>query len=311
MSRCLAVTLRFALLGLVLLAGSAAPAQQTATPTKPAASTTNAAKTETAPGTGLRVFVCGHSFHTFIARHLADMARDAGLTTHETLGAQFLGGSSVKQHWDVPTGKDKVKPALESGKVDVLTLSPNWYVPDVAIGHFTELALKHNPKTKIVVQVSWAAFDSDGLKPMIRDNRERDTKTLADIEHLLDVFHVILELQATQINKQHGRQVVTLAPVGTAVVKLRAKVIAGEAPGIKRQSDLFSDPIGHAQPAIVALCSYVNYATIYGKSPVGLKTFVNAKDPNSAKLQKLLQEIAWDTVTSYEPSGVKKPVGAE
>jgi len=211
----------------------------------------------------------------------------------------------------VPAEKDKVKPAIESGKVDVLTLSPNWYVPDVAIGQFTELALKHNAKTKVVVQVSWAAFDSDGFKPRISDNRERDGKSLADIENLLDLFFGILELQAKQINTQHGRQVVTLAPVGRAVVKLRAKVIAGEAPGIKKQSELFTDPIGHAQMPVIALCSYVNFATIYGRSPVGLKTFIDKKDPNSAPLQKLLQEIAWDTVTSYEPSGVKKAESAE
>lgn len=299
------VWLRLLTVGLVLLSGSAAFAQQSATTER------RAAKSDTDSTTGLRVFVCGHSFHTFIARYLADMARDAGLTSHETLGSQFLGGSSVKQHWDVPAEKDKVKPALESGKVDVLTLSPNWYVPDVAIGQFTELALKHNPQSKIVVQVSWAAFDSDGFKPFIKDNRERDTKTFADIEHLLDLFHMVLELQAKQINTQHGRQVITLAPVGSAVVKLRAKVIAGEAPGIKKQSELFTDPIGHATLPVVALCSYVNYATIYGKSPIGLKTFINPKDPNSPKLQKLLQEIAWETVTSYEPSGVKKAMSGE
>lgn len=307
MSRCFAVSLRFAFVGLALLSSATCFAQSTATAEKAPA----AANSDAAPRIGRRVFVCGHSFHIFVARHLADMARDAGLTAHETLGAQMIGGSSVKQHWDLPAEKNKVKPALESGKVDVLTLSPNWYVPDVAIGQFTELALKHNPSTKVVVQVSWAAFDSDGFKPMIRDNRERDTKTLADFEHLLDLFHVILELQAKQINAQHGRQVITLAPVGTAVVKLRAKVIAGEAPGIKKQSELFTDPIGHATMPIVALCCYVNYATIYGKSPVGLKNFIDKNDPNSAKLQKLLQEIAWETVTSYEPSGVKKPVSGE
>lgn len=298
--------LRLLTVGLVLLSGAGAFAQQTVVTEKPPA-----AKPDAESNVGFRVFVCGHSFHTFIARHLADMARDAGLTSHETLGAQFLGGSSVKQHWDLPAEKDKVKPALESGKVDVLTLAPNWYVPDVAIGQFTELALKHNPNTKVVVQVSWAAFDSDGFKPRIADNRERDGKTLADVEHLLDLFFGILELQAKQINTQHGRQVVTLAPVGSAVVKLRAKVIAGEAPGINKQSELFTDPIGHAKLPIVALCCYVNYAVIYGKSPVGLKTFVDKNDPNSAPLQKLLQEIAWETVTSYEPSGVKKSTTGE
>lgn len=254
---------------------------------------------------GLRVFVCGHSFHTFIARYLADMAKDAGLTGHETLGAQFLGGSSVKQHWDLSAERDKVKPAIETGKVDVLTLAPNWLVPDPAIAHFTELAVKHNPKVRVVVQLSWAAFDTDGFKPRITDNLQRDEKKLADFENLLDLFYFVLETQVKQINAKHGQQVVALAPVGTAVVKLRAKVIAGEAPGIKKQSELFTDPIGHAKPPVVALCSYVNYATIYGKSPVGLKSFIDQKDPNSPKLQKLLQEIAWETVTGYGPSGVK------
>lgn len=296
--------IRFVAVAMLSCFGSAALGQTGA----PAATKVEAAAEA---GVGRRVFVCGHSFHTFIAHHLANMARDAGLEKHETLGAQFLGGSSVKQHWDVPADRNKVKTAIESGQVDVLTLAPNWYVPDVAIGQFTELALKHNPEVKVVVQLSWAAFDSDGFKPRVTDNLQRDTKSLADIEHLLDLFYGILELQTKQINKQHGRDVIKLAPVGTAVVKLRAKVIAGEAPGIKKQSELFTDPIGHATMPVVALCSYVNYAVIYGRSPIGLKNFINPKDPNSAKLQKLLQEIAWDTVTSYEPSGVKKPESGE
>lgn len=297
---------RWMSVALLLLSGSAASGQQSSAAEKPVAVAFGKPAEQGAESTnGLRVFVCGHSFHTFIARHLADMARDAGLAGHETLGAQFLGGSSVKQHWDLSAEKDKVKPAIETGKVDVLTLAPNWLVPDPAIAHFTELAVKHNPKVRVVVQLSWAAFDTDGFKPRITDNVQRDEKKLADIENLLDLFYLVLETQVKQINAKHGRQVVALAPVGTAVVKLREKVIAGLAPGIKKQSELFTDPIGHAKLPIVALCSYVNYATIYGKSPVGLKSFIDNKDPNSPKLQKLLQEIAWETVTGYGPSGVK------
>jgi len=292
----------FALVALALLGGSSAFGQQGATAEKPVVATQPAAD----PKAGLRVFVCGHSFHIFLGRHIADMARDAGLPAHQTIGSQMLGGSSCTQHWNLPDDANKAKQSLEAGKVDVLTLSPNWFVPDTAIDRFTELALKHNPKARVVVQLSWAAFDTDGFKPRITDNSQRDDKKLDDIEHLLDVFYVILETQVKLINAKYDRQVVALAPVGTAVVKLRAKVIAGEAPGIKKQSELFTDPIGHATLPVTALCCYVNYATIYGKSPVGLKNFINPNDPNSAKLQKLLQEIAWETVTGYEWSGVKK-----
>ncbi|MCE9607772.1 MAG: hypothetical protein K8U03_23025 [Planctomycetia bacterium] len=299
-----------------LVLGTPAYGQSTATKPAPAANQAAAnqaaAKQDSAKhDAGLRVFVCGHSFHVFLARHITEMAREAGLVGHQTVGAQMLGGSSVTQHWYLPDEKNQVKEALTAGKVDVLTLAPNWFVPDAAIDKFTELALKHNPETRVVVQLSWAAYDSDGIKPRITDNLQRDTKTPADIAHLLDVFYAILEKQVSDINAKHQREVVALAPVGTAVVRLREKVIAGEAPGIKKQSELFTDPIGHATMPVIALCCYVNYAVIYGRSPVGLKTFINQKDPNSAKLQRMLQEIAWGTVTSYGPSGVKKSESGE
>lgn len=311
MSRCLGFSFRVAMIVVMGLATGAQAFGQSsvATPSSstPTSSAASAKQLPADPSAGQRVFICGHSFHIFLARHLADMARDAGFAAHKTVGSQMLGGSSVTQHWNLPADANKAKQSLEAGSVDVLTLSPNWLVPDPAIDKFTDLSLKHNPNVRVVVQLSWAAFDSDGVsKPRITNNLQRDEKTLADIEHLLDMFYAILELQVKAINTKHERQVVALAPVGTAVVRLREKVIAGEAPGIKKQSELFTDPIGHATQPVVTLCCYVNYAVIYGRSPVGLKNFINPKDPNSAKLQKLLQEIAWETVTGYGPSGVKK-----
>jgi hypothetical protein len=51
----------------------------------------------------------------------------------------------------------------------------------------------------------------------------------------------------------------------------------------------------------------VNFATIYGRNPVGLPPFDTFNGAVSPELHKLLQEIAWDAVTKYEPSGVKGP----
>jgi hypothetical protein len=86
------------------------------------------------------------------------------------------------------------------------------------------------------------------------------------------------------------------------VVKLRELMAAGKAPGLTKQSELFTDTIGHGKPPIQILVAYCNYACITARSPVGLR--VEEKGV-SDELNKVLQQIAWDTVTAYPMSGVK------
>src|SRR5262249_12431028 len=73
---------------------------------------------------GQQVFPCGHSFHFFMPPILRDMAQSAEIKEHRQVGTSAIGGSRVIQHWDVPEAKNKAKEALNSGEVDVLTLSP-------------------------------------------------------------------------------------------------------------------------------------------------------------------------------------------
>ena len=93
------------------------------------------------------------------------------------------------------------------------------------------------------------------------------------------------------------------------MIALREKIIAGQAPGLKTQEDLFTDPIGHAQPPLQALVAYCHFAVIYRRSPVGLPMpAVLARANNPAwdqNLNRLLQELAWDAVTHHPLSGVK------
>ena len=100
----------------------------------------------------------------------------------------------------------------------------------------------------------------------------------------------------------------SLGQPGQAVVALRQKVIAGQALGLKTQEELFADPVGHPQPPLQALVAYCHFAVIYRQSPVGLPMpaiLANAKNPNwDEKLNRLLQEIAWDAVTHHPLSGV-------
>src|SRR5436309_13481101 len=94
---------------------------------------------------GQRVFVCGHSFHMPIAPMLGEIGRAAGIKGHDLSGTQGIGGSTVTRHWEVPDPDNKVRAAIRTGRVDVLTLAPNRWLPDEAIDKFTLLLLEHNP----------------------------------------------------------------------------------------------------------------------------------------------------------------------
>src|SRR5262249_59086962 len=131
------VATRLAVPGLLLTALSCLPLLAPAAATSSQAGDAQA----TAPvEKGQRVFVCGHSFHVFIAGPLGDMARAAGLKGHALVGTQLLGGSRTLQHWNLPDEKNKARQALKTGAGDVLTLSPIQH-PDAGVDHFGVLAL--------------------------------------------------------------------------------------------------------------------------------------------------------------------------
>jgi hypothetical protein len=110
------------------------------------------------------------------------------------------------------------------------------------------------------------------------------------------------------LNKKLGKETLFIVPVGQAVIALREKIIAGEAPGLNKQDDLFFDAIGHGKAPLQALAVYCHFAVIYQRSPVGLPVpAVMAKTNNkdNEKLNRLLQELAWDAVIHHPLSGVK------
>lgn len=250
--------------------------------------------------TGLRVFYTGHSFHMFVPPQVDQMAKAAGIKDHKTVGRQGIGGSRVIQHWELPDAKNTAKPALTGGQIDVFTMAAHLEIPDQGITNFTDLALKHNPNTRLLVQASWYPYDVPG-ENRIRDNAKRDDAKIADLQTAVNDWRKKLEAQVDDLNRQYGKRAVFITPVGDAVVKLRALVVEGKYPGITKQSELFRDPIGHGFAHIQWLASYCNFATIYKVSPTGLKlTTDGVNDTQHA----ILQKIAWDTVSSYPYSGV-------
>ncbi len=261
---------------------------------------------------GQRVATCGHSFHVFTYRQVAEMALAAGLK-HELAGLSSIGGSTVQKHWAVTEDKSAVKQVLKAGKADVLTLSPIW-LPDEAIEQFVKLGIEHNPALRITVQEYWMPNDEyEPVYPL--QTRKKVDHNATDLAKLRDAtmrYAKDIEDYVKGINQRLGKDAVLIVPVGMAAVTLREKIVKGEAPGLKAQADLFRDNWGHANPPLQILSSYCHYAVIYRQSPVGLpvpqafKQLKDMSDDDKTKLNTLLQQIAWDTVSAHPMSGINK-----
>lgn len=256
-----------------------------------------------------RVFVCAHSFMIFTAKLLPFMASSAQFP-FESAGEQMLGGSRVMQHWQLPDTKNPAKAALREGRVDVLTLSPHIQLPDEGIDLFTKLGLEKNPNLRVLVQASWPWADSMEIGGGGNfKNEQRNAATKESLWQLQTTQHTqwlsALEIQVAALNQAVGREVVHIIPVCDAVFTLRHLILEGKAPGLSLQTDLFRDDGGHALAPLSALVTYCHFAAITRRSPVGLPV-PEALRPiaQGEAMNRLLQEIAWDTVSHYPRSGV-------
>jgi hypothetical protein len=113
------------------------------------------------------------------------------------------------------------------------------------------------------------------------------------------------EEQAAKLNEEAGRQVVFLVPTSQAHNALRLAIYNGEMPGMTDQGEVFADFIGHPTPPVIALNTYVHFAVLYNRSPIGLpipNVLLNAG--GTEEMNHKLQEIAWDIVSNYPASGV-------
>ncbi|MES2925091.1 MAG: hypothetical protein V4819_26290 [Verrucomicrobiota bacterium] len=91
-------------------------------------------------------------------------------------------------------------------------------------------------------------------------------ETMSGLRALHAPYYKQMDNHVINLNQKLGRQVVFVVPVGQAVLALREKVIAGNVPGIGKQSELFTDKLGHPQAPVEALASYCNFATITGRT---------------------------------------------
>lgn len=274
------------------------------------ASSTATAADESVPA-GQRIFTCGHSFHVFTYQQVAEIARLAGITDHQLVGISSIGGSRVIQHWKVPDEKNAAKAALRAGKVDLLTLSPIW-LPDEGIENFVKLGLAHQPDLRVTVQEYW--LPNDEYVPVYplqtKKPTDHNATDLAKLRADNARYAKDIEDLVRGINQRAGKNAVVVVPVGLAASALREKIAAGEAPGLKDQWSLFRDPWGHALAPLQMLSSYCHFAVIYRRSPVGLprpsafKSLTHMSQADQEKLNHLLQELAWEAVSTHPMTGL-------
>ena len=224
------------------------------------------------------------------------VAKSAGISGHKNLGS----GADLDKPVTVNSGRkvleDTPRTLMKKGEVDVwLTTHANW-AADPALEKWAPVGLAGNPNFRLYQQARF----------LVEKVEERDNSKIADVQAALDKVRKTLEVRVDAINKEIGKPVVFIVPVGDAIVKLREMVVDGKFPGVTKQSELFMSGYKgalHAEKHVNLLTAYCNYAAIYQKSPVGLK--LEMKDITDQQ-HAILQKLAWETVLNYPHAGLKK-----
>ena len=182
--------------------------------------------------------------------------------------------------------------------------------PDDGISRFAKLAIEHNPNVRVTLQELWLPEDRFPFDP---ENRTRhsveqfNNSTMMNLRKPHEEYFKVMEDYVHGLNAEIGRQLIFIVPDAQATLALRESILNGNSPGLRKQSDLFTDAWGHPTPPLKLLSAYCHFSVIYRRSPVGLAC-PNALDGHSASqgaLNLQLQQLAWDAVTQHPLSGVQ------
>jgi hypothetical protein len=152
----------------------------------------------------------------------------------------------------------------------------------------------------------WLPEDVWPFDPSHQIIHDWNASTVDTVKKANEPYCKVMEDYVGALNTSLGKQIVFVVPDIEAATALRGKIIAGAAPGLTKQSQLFVDNWGHPSAPLKLLSGYCHYAVIYRRSPVGLPI-----PPVSAKagmrdesLNRLLQQLAWDAVSHHPLTGI-------
>lgn len=254
---------------------------------------------------GKRVFFTGHSFFIlggYMAKKVDLIAKAAGKEEHELVGWRYSGSRSgaVDKWWEKGADQEPRK-SVAAGKVDILTVCIYWMKKgseqEKSIRNFVELMQENNPEGLIYVISTKPR--SDGSYKGGWDARTK--AELAKLYGWIDETHRYASNKnalVDEINKAYGKTVIREVPLYYGQALMRAQIIDGKVPGVKKQSELYSDAMGHVSELGQRLNAYTVFATIYGESPLGLHVpeWETSGDTVLRDQGLSLQKVAWAAV---------------
>jgi hypothetical protein len=243
------------------------------------------ADTASSPTKGYNCLFLGHSFFAPIVNNLSDHPARCGFPKHKQT-VVFHGGSkgAPGMLWASPLPDvAQAKKLLESGTVDLLGLTFYPYVGSEVSDYrkWIDLALKHNSKTRFIIQSPWAIYENKTLAQYTDDS-----------EKSLKQIHLIID----SLRQAYPGNTILCIPQGRWMAGLWRLYSGGELPEVailKRNNPsdkdpcLFLDHIGHGGDIPVKMGALLWLATIY---QVDLNTYP-WKTNTRYDLKKLAQEI--------------------
>ncbi len=266
------------------------------------------------PEVPLNVYHLGHSL---VGKDMPAMVAQLAGTGH-SYNSQLGWGANLREHWepDVPvsgfeqenTHQEFRDPheALGSGEYDAVVLTEalpirsaiKYQDPQKYLHKWAVAAWTGNPETRVYLYESWHGLDvEEGWL----------TRLDQDLELYWEGEILLRALAYEDVNNP-----IYVIPVGQVMAAFARRVEKENGIGpIQTHEDLFSDDI-HFNDYGAYLVALTHYAVLYGRSPVGLSHKLKRWDGSAAvspgqEAARAMQETVWDVVTSYPPSGVKKP----
>jgi hypothetical protein len=253
-----------------------------------------------------RVFFVGHSLVNFdMPAMLEQIARSAGVD--HAHGVQVGNGAPLRWHWERPetTSGERAAEHLPSGRYDVLVLTEGLPITEHVrysdsaryVAEFANLAARGNPDVQVYLYQTWYSLEDMEMEWRARIDAER----------------AVWEALADEVSAARSGPPVLLVPAGTALGRLVDRIEAGEVPGLRSRAELFTDDI-HLNDLGNYFVALVQLATLYRRSPVGVvretvSRFGQPFEAPSPELARVMQEVAWEVVSSDPRAGVRADSG--
>lgn len=264
-------------------------------------------------------FYIGHSLVNHTMPYMVQaLATNAGRTTH--YGRQIINGSPLQYNYNNPNGAEGTPytTAFPSGNFNRLVITEavplqshlTWSNTYGMANAFYNYAKANNGGVpiKFYIYETWHCTNSGipNPDPNFPNGCWYDNTANSTIQwqpRLTADFPLWSGIVMHVRNQHPGDNQIWMVPAGQAFYNLTTQINAGTVPGITSYRDLFSDDI-HLTNAGNYFVACVQYATIYGQSPVGLAAnlndqwgvpFTNMPTPAQALV---MQQVAWNTVTS-------------